>query len=417
MRRTLYSALAAAFTLTALGLATAPAQTAAGAPGERREVFAPDGSIRTVQVPQRPQAAPDARTRAAAAAATVEPVEVNGPSSSKLDLVFVGDGYTSAELDTYRAHVRSKVAELFAVEPFKSYRSMFNIWQVNVVSRESGVDDDPTPGVRRDTALDMNYYCDGLARLLCVDEAKAARYAAQAPQADQVVALANSTTYGGAGGTAATAAGGNAQAGQIVVHELGHSLGGLADEYDSPGRYQGDEPSEPNVSVHPQADMAAQRTKWYRWLGRPTPDGGTIGTYEGAKYAALGIYRPSQNSIMRTLGREYNAPGREAMIAAFYRKAGVAAQDPARPTAAGGWLLRVRPQHPDGPPLQVSWRIDGHPLAHRGERLDTSHLPAALLAGRGRHRLTATVTDPTPWVRDPALRSVLRGTFTWTVRI
>ncbi|MFG3099153.1 M64 family metallopeptidase [Streptomyces sp. NPDC048182] len=421
MRRVLPPALAAALTACSLALALAPAQAVprpAGPSGpgvrtEQREVFAPDGSIRTVRVPRPAQAAPDARAREAAAAAAVEPVEVNGPSGSKVDLVFVGDGYTSAQLDTYRSHVRSKVAELFAVEPFKSYRTMFNIWQVNVVSRESGVDDDPTPGVRRDTALDMNYYCGGTARLLCVNEAKAAQYAAQAPQADQVVALANSSTYGGAGGTAATAAGGNAQAGQIVVHELGHSLGGLADEYDSPGRYQGSEPPEPNVSVYPQATMAAYRLKWYRWLGQPTPDGGTVGTYEGAKYAAQGIYRPSQNSIMRTLGREYNAPGREAMIAAFYRKAGVAAAS--TEGRVGGRVLQVVPQRPDGSRLSVTWQVDGRPYAHEGERLDVSSIPAALLAGAGPHRVTATVSDPTPWVRDPALRAALRHTFAWQV--
>ncbi|WP_256107283.1 M64 family metallopeptidase [Streptomyces sp. ODS05-4] len=409
--------LAGALTTAALVLASPRVEAAPAAERDpvlqTREVFSPDGSIRTVTVAERTPAAPDARSRRAAAAATVEPVEVNGPSASKVDLVFVGDGYTSDQLGAYRSHVRSKTEELFAVEPFKSHRSLFNVWQVDVVSRESGVDDDPAQGVRRDTALDMNYYCGGMARLLCVDEAKAAQYAAAAPQVDQVVALANSTTYGGAGGTAATAAGGNAQAGQIVVHELGHSLGGLADEYDSPGRHQGGEPPEPNVSVYPQATMSQYRLKWYRWLGRPTPDGGTVGTYEGAKYAATGIYRPSQNSIMRTLGREFNAPGRETMIAAFYRKAGLAAKAPTTRGASGGQVLGVLPQRPDGRRLTVTWQVDGRPYAHTGTTLDTSRLPA----GSGARRITATVTDPTPDVRDPALRARdLTATLTWTVR-
>ncbi|MCK8680569.1 M64 family metallopeptidase [Streptomyces lichenis] len=423
-RRLMTAAVAGALTVGALGLAAsrveaAPAgvESPAGVVGtEHREVFSPDGSIRTVEIPVQREAAPDARSSRAAAAATVEPVEVNGPSSSKVDLVFVGDGYTSAQIATYRGHVKSKVNELFAVEPFKSYRSMFNVWQVNVVSRESGVDDDPTQGVRRDTALDMNYYCGGMARLLCVNEAKAAQYAAAAPQVDQVVALANSTTYGGAGGTAATAAGGNAQAGQIMVHELGHSLGGLADEYDSPGRYQGGEPSEPNVSVYPQATMKQYKLKWHRWLGQPTPDGGTIGTFEGAKYATQGIYRPSQNSIMRTLGREFNAPGRETMIAAFYRKAGVAQKAATTKGSSGGQRLGVEAQRPEGAALTVKWAIDGKPYAHKGSWLDTSRLPKGLLKGKGAHKVTATVVDRTPWVRDPALKADLTRTLTWTVR-
>ncbi|MEU6476724.1 M64 family metallopeptidase [Streptomyces sp. NPDC047017] len=421
VRRLAAGLLAGALASTALVLGSSPAHaahaplTAPGAPTQLREVFSPDGSIRTARVPVAPQAAPDARTERAAEAATVEPVEVNGPSSGKLDLVFVGDGYTAAQLDTYRRDVRSKVAELFAVEPYKSYRSLFNIWQVDVVSRESGVDDDPTQGVRRDTALDMNYYCGGLDRLLCVDEAKAQQYAAQAPQADQVIALANSSTYGGAGGTVATAAGGNARSGQIAVHELGHSLGGLADEYDSPGAHQGGEEPEPNVSVYPRATMSAYRLKWYRWLGQPTPDGGTVGTYEGAKYAATGIYRPSQNSIMRTLGREFNAPSREAMIAAFYRKAGLAAQTPATRDAFGIWRFGVTAQQPaGGSRVTVRWRVDGHRVPATGLRLG---IPAALLAGKAPHHVTATVTDETPWVRDPELRSrYLTSTLEWTLR-
>ena len=48
----------------------------------------------------------------------------------------------------------------------------------------------------------------------------------------QILALANSDTYGGAAARYATATGGNAMSALITPHELGHSLGGLQDEYD-----------------------------------------------------------------------------------------------------------------------------------------------------------------------------------------
>lgn len=57
-----------------------------------------------------------------------------------------------------------KWAELAAVEPFKSYRQYFNVWQVDVVSNQSGVDHDPALGTDRDTALDMDFWCQGLYR-------------------------------------------------------------------------------------------------------------------------------------------------------------------------------------------------------------------------------------------------------------
>ena len=48
--------------------------------------------------------------------------------------------------------------------------------------------------------------------------------------------------------------------------------------------------------------MATQR-KWWRWIGETSPDGGVVGSYEGGGYYKLGIYRPTENSLMRSLGK------------------------------------------------------------------------------------------------------------------
>ncbi|TDD28092.1 hypothetical protein E1287_33370 [Actinomadura sp. KC06] len=309
-------------TASALGVVVTEPATAQHAPvrTEWREIFSPDGTIRRLRVTREVHASPAPRARVAAA--EVIPIEVNGPSESRFDLVFVGDGYTASELGAYGGHVRGKFDEIMAKEPFRSHRKQFNVWQVNVVSQQSGVDNDPTQGIQRATALDMGFWCGGIQRLLCVNETKARQYAAAARDVDQVLALGNSTTYGGAGGTVATASGGNAQSGEVAIHEMGHSVGGLADEYsDGQGDvYRGPEPRELNVSTYTREQMRQNQTKWARFLGQPTPDGGVIDTFEGGYYHRRGIYRPSENSIMRTLGREFNLPGREAMIAAFYRE-------------------------------------------------------------------------------------------------
>ncbi len=361
------------------------------------EVPAPDGTISRVWVKDQDQGATEG-----VAHADVTPIQVSGPVGNRIDLVFVGDGYTRADLDTFHQHVASKWAELAAVEPFLTYRELFNVWAVDVVSRESGVDNDPTEGIERDTALDSQFFCFAIERLLCGSRGRAYSYASQAPAVDHVIMLANSTKYGGAGytnGSMATASGGHPLSGQIVVHELGHSIGQLADEYEygGPETYTGPEPREANVSIHTADELAAEQLKWWKWLGEESPDGGIVDTYEGAKYSLFGIYRPTENSLMRVLNSEFNLPGREAMIEQFYLLAPVLGP-------VGGARIRgdatVSLGLPDlvGADYDISWFVDG------GEVAAWADQETVQLSLTGRHRLDARVVDQTPFVRDEQFR-------------
>ncbi|MEV0593183.1 M64 family metallopeptidase [Nonomuraea cavernae] len=320
MRHSLRLALCVLIT-AATALASAPASAAIPPPEtESVEVFSPDGTISRVEVPKR---AEQISPFAVPPPANVTALQQTGPTGQRYDLVFVGDGYTSSQIATFHAHVASQWAVMTTVEPFKTYKNSFNVWMVEVISSQSGVDNDPTQGVSKNTALGMGFWCSGIERLLCVNESTALSYAANAPAVDHVIALGNSTKYGGAGGRVATASGGNASSGQVVVHELGHSMGGLADEYtEGTSRYRGSEPSAANITIYTAAQLTSNRRKWYQYLGQATPDGGVIGTYAGAYGYTSGIYRPSENSLMRTLGRPFNLIGLDAMTRAITAKLG-----------------------------------------------------------------------------------------------
>lgn len=46
----------------------------------------------------------------------------SGDSANRLDIVVLGDGYTSAQMDKYRSDAQSFVDHLFAQPPFSAYR-------------------------------------------------------------------------------------------------------------------------------------------------------------------------------------------------------------------------------------------------------------------------------------------------------
>src|SRR5687767_13504803 len=251
--------------------------------------------------------------------ANVTTILDNGSSTNRIDIVLVGDGYTAAQLPNYAAHAQNAVSQFFQQAPLSLYKSLFNVHRVDVISNQSGVDNDPSPGVLRDTALDMQFWCSGIERLLCVDPFKAAGFAANAPDVDQVLAVANSTKYGGAGypgNNLGTFSGGNGSALEVALHEFGHAFADLADEYDyaDGATYFGGEPFEPNITKQTAAQIAASQTKWHRWLDLPEVD-----AFEGASYNQFGLYRPTFNSKLRSLGQPWGAVNAEQLIVSVYK--------------------------------------------------------------------------------------------------
>ena len=341
----------------------------------------------------------------------------NGPSSNRVDIVFLGDGYTAAEIDTaYPTHINAMLAHFFdgTQDPFPRYESFFNVHRVDVVSEESGADD-PTNGIYRDTALDASYLWDGVTdRLLYVSHSKASSALNTALDgagfsAEMRLVAVNHTKYGGGGGYWAVYAGGNGSATEVALHELGHSFSSLADEYGSSGTYTGGEPSQANVTTSPTGD------KWSDWIGYTDPDHpamSPVGAYEGAYYKQYGIYRPTETSKMRALNQPFNAPSREKIIQDIYDLV-----DPLDAWLDNGGLIQA--EQPalwvdtiDPAVIEVEWSVDGELVpGASGEAFALTDYGY----GAGTYEVTAHAFDATEWVRTGL--DALQESIVWDVEV
>jgi len=334
-----------------------------------------------------------------------------GAANNRINLVFVGDGYLSSQLGQYATDVQSGTARLFAYEPFKTYQNFFAIFRVDVVSTVSGVTNDPTQGINRNTPLQMNFWCGGTERALCVNTTRARQYANNAPfPPDQVLAVANSFKYGGVGYPSldvGTYAGSNSAAPEVAVHELGHSFADLADEYDygGPATHAASEPAPADVSIYAKAQMLSQSRKWFRWLGVNDPAfDGLHDTFEGADYSLYGIYRPTNNSMMRSLYRPFNLPSAEQIIASIYKVVKpIDSVTPAeltfvdRLTVLDATLIQLV-----GGAHKVEWLVGTQVVAGQSA---TSFDLATFNFRKGASTVRCRVIDESPWVRNPTTRS------------
>ncbi|MER5202766.1 hypothetical protein [Streptomyces sp. NPDC002825] len=126
--------------------------------------------------------------------------------------------------------------------------------------------------------------------------------------------------------------------------------------------------------------------------------------------------------MMRSLGKPFNLPGVEAMIAGFYREARIAS--PVTPTdrtlRRGDTAKALVPRltGADGRQLTIRWYLDGREMKSLAGRTDVRVSdPALRLLDLRTHTLSLTAEDRTPSVRDRAIARTMRTTVSWTVRL
>lgn len=282
-------------------------------------------------------------------------IEKNGEPAAKVDLLILGDGYTTAELKKFEQDARRLAGILFATTPFKERRRDFNIWALCPPSLETGISR-PSTGAYRFSPLGTTYDAFGSERyVLAFDNRRFREIASHAPY-EYVEILANNRTYGGGRifNLFATVAADSAWSPYLFIHEFGHHFAGLADEYyTSPVAYGPAtarvEPWEPNATalldpgklkwkdlVAPGTPIPTpwskeefeKRSREYQKLrskiraeNRPEEEmdalfrenkdqesrllgsekyAGKVGAFEGALYEAKGYFRPAVDCIMFT---------------------------------------------------------------------------------------------------------------------
>jgi len=244
----------------------------------------------------------------------VKPVTLlhNGDPHTHIDVVIVAEGYGRKDAKKMAADLEKFKEYLLAQEPFKGRRADFNVWGVGKLARKSGVTD-PNKNRYVESAVGSSYNTFGSDRYLMTMQLFQLHDLLAGCPYDHIVIMANCGTYGGGAIYNFYAFSAVQEMSMwILPHELGHSIGGLADEYVDEELSYNDihkahqEPVEPNIT-----NLVDFASKWQDLVpeGTPVPtppvkglgprDCGPVGLYEGAGYQKEGLYRPCTNCMMK----------------------------------------------------------------------------------------------------------------------
>ncbi len=352
----------------------------------------------------------------AAAQDIIEKKLSNGEDISKYVWVILAEGYTESELEKFQNDTSLMIDGFFSVSPFKEYKSAINIYTVFIASDESGADH-PSSGIYVDTPLDATFDSYGTARLLTVNAEKAFKAASQIPQYDVVFALVNDDQYGGSGGSVIAVSTNQASI-ETALHEAGHVIGRLADEYETEYQYpEGD--YEPNVTYQYKRGLIP----WKTWISPdvpvPTPDDfspDSVGLFEGARYLSEDIYRPKLGCRMRSLSNPFCEICREALILKIYEIVDPVekfspAQAETELTPGSAVIFRAETSNFDETLFESFWEIDEGILENE---FQTTFTLDPSTVKQGKHTVSIWIRDTTEMVRTDT-RELLTSNHTWNI--
>jgi len=243
----------------------------------------------------------------------VEAIKVSGDNDKRINLVILSEGYQSTEFSKFIADATSFSNTMFTQSPFSEYAEYFNVYAIKVPSNESGTDHPGTatdvtepksPVMDVDTYFNTSFDTSNIHRLLYTYSSSAIYnvLANSFPLYDEPVILVNSSEYGGAGGAYAVFSNGS-NANDVAIHELGHSLFNLSDEYYAGDRYV-------REAINMTQETSPSLVKWKNWL-----NSNAVNIYPyGTSGVAATWYRPHQNCKMRYLNAPFCSVCKEGII-------------------------------------------------------------------------------------------------------
>lgn len=212
-----------------------------------------------------------------------------------IHVAYVAEGYRLDEMDRFLEDCKIAMKSLFEHEPFRQMQERFNMVAVMSPSEDSGTSE-PNKGIWKNTALASHFDTFYSNRYLTTLHLKRLHDVLSGIPYEHIIILVNTDRYGGGGiynSYNLTYTKGE-QFCPVVVHEFGHSFGGLGDEYpygnDDPMYFPDTEPWEPNLTT--KCDFNG------KWEGLVSE--GKAGLIEGGGYLSKGVWRGFDNCRMRT---------------------------------------------------------------------------------------------------------------------
>ena len=245
-----------------------------------------------------------------------------------IDVVFVGDAFADKDQNLFNKYVELGKEAFFTEEPFRSTKDRFNIYRIGSVSKngiiaQEGGDTKFSAQFGQGTNIsgdDKAVFSFVQEKIPSVDLTKTiifviinkAKYAGTCWMYTNNMAICyvplcrDETDYA-----------------QTLRHEgCGHGFGKLADEYfyDSMGRIPDDKVTELKqwkvlpYGFYENVDLTSDPNTiaWARFIS-DSRYSGKVGVHEGGYTYPYGVYRPTDNSIMRYNTGGFNAPSREAI--------------------------------------------------------------------------------------------------------
>lgn len=279
----------------------------------------------------------------------------NGPSENRLDFVLMGEGYQITEMAAF-AKLASDVPDVFERdEVFGEYYRYLNFLRADLVSADNGVD-----GYGRDYDTALNGKTLGtFAGHVGIDRAAVRAMLQEMPEQDgQAIVFAKLGILGTGGGGVATIGGRNMA---TMIHEVGHSFGGLSDEYTAlqAGRKKGAKPSR-NTNIAISEDP--EESPWSHFLKAKVRG---VGMHPGGAQFVKGAWRPTAGKCVMAAGGSYCPVCREELVLRIYSYCDpIDAADPAAHPFDGdedlevgrrGVSFEVTVLQPTTHDLQVDW--------------------------------------------------------------